>query len=125
MTSIRSGLVVAAVLVLSAVGWAHGGGPHIMGTAKSVSEKSIVVTDGAGKDVTVAVDDKTMVEGNGKAAKLADVKAGERVVVHTRNTDAGLVAVMIKFGAAGGASGHHEGEHEHHEGEHEHEHPAK
>jgi hypothetical protein len=78
--------------------YAHGGGPHVLGTVKAVGAKSITVTDATAKPVVVSVDDKTTVERGGKPATLTEVKVGERVVVHTRKTAAGLVAIIIKVG---------------------------
>ena len=89
-------MALALLIGLSGVAVAHGGGPHVMGTLKAVDAKSVVVTDTENKDVTVAVDDNTVIEVDGKRATATDLKLGARVVVHTRKTDAGLVAQTIK-----------------------------
>lgn len=108
MTIARTLIAVAIFLGTLQAALAHGGGPHLMGTIKSTDAKSIVVTGGDGKDVTISVDEKTTIERNAKAVALKDLKPGERVVVHTKKTDGGLVATMIK---AGDAHGDHHDDH--------------
>lgn len=114
----RSLLAVAVLIAIASTARAHGEGSHLMGTVKSVREKSITVTAPDGDDVVVAIDDKTKIESAGKPATLKDVTVGARVVVHTKKTDAGLVAAAIKLGKA--AATQHDDQQEH-----PHEHQAK
>ena len=119
MRMIQSLLALLMFFGLTPVAFAHGGGPHVMGTVKRVDSKSITVTDLHGKETTIAVDDKTAISQSGKPATIQDLKSGERVVVHTHKTDAGLVAVMVKFGKVDSAhEGHHYGEHAERHDEH-------
>lgn len=71
-----------------------------MGTVVSADAKSIVVKTTKGADTTIQVDDKTKVERSGAEAKVTDLAAGERVVVHARKGESGLTATMIKAGAS-------------------------
>jgi hypothetical protein len=90
--------VIALVLAISAGAVAHEGNEHVRGVVTAVSAQSVTVelTDKSTK--TLAISAKTALEASGKAAKLADLKVGDRVVIdvpeHTSN------AVLIKVGAA-------------------------
>lgn len=53
--------------------------------------------------MAIALDEKTKIDAGGQPAELMELKPGQRVVVHTRKSDAGLVAVAIKMGKPGGA----------------------
>ena len=99
MRTTRALVGVAAALLIASLAHAHGGGPHVMGTIKSVDAKSLTVTGTDGKEATIAVDDGTRVESGAKPAALKDARPGDRVVVHTKKTDGGLVAVLVKIGA--------------------------
>lgn len=105
-----------ATLASSLVAFAHGGGKHYMGTVKAVEAGAITVTTKEEKDVTVSVDAATKFEKAGQAALPADLRVGERVVVHTAKSDkpGAPKAILVKFGAAPKAPG---GKHEGHVGQ--------
>src|ERR1700682_5706659 len=92
---LERGILVLAMITAPVV-FAHGGQEHVMGTVVSADAKSIVVKTTKGAETTIRVDDKTQVERSGKPAKLADISAGQRVVVHARKGQDGLTAVVIK-----------------------------
>ena len=96
---------VIAFLVLCTGAMAHGDKKHVVGTLEKVSSDSVVVKTADGKSVEVKLAASTMyVSRDGKAAKLTDLAAGERVVIHaTPNGDA-LTADEVKFSPAGSAS---------------------
>lgn len=91
--------LAAFFLSVSGAALAHGGMEHIMGTVKAVSAASMTVTTKS-KDVEVQLDATTRFEG---AASAAELKPGQRVVVHARKAGEGLHAEMVKSQAAHGA----------------------
>jgi hypothetical protein len=90
--------VIALVLAISAGAVAHEGNDHVRGVVTAVSAQSITVELADKTTKTLSISAKTALEASGKAAKLADLKVGDRVVIdvpeHTTN------AVLIKVGAA-------------------------
>ena len=97
----RNGWLLAISFAFAPLVLAHGGEEHVMGTVVSADAKSIVVKTTKGAEATVQIDDKTKVERNGAEAKVTDLAAGARVVVHAHKGESGLTATMIKIGAAG------------------------
>lgn len=109
MTNLTRSAMISglAALVISAGPFAHGAhGAHIMGTLKSIDEKSIVVSTEKDGDQTIVLDVSTHYEKSGAAAIAKDLTVGERVVVHARKTDQGQVAEMVKFGTVKKAPRH-------------------
>ena len=92
LTPLATALALAATLSSSTLVLAHGGNDHVRGTVTAVTPQSITVqtTEKATKTLTVSA--KTEVKG---AAKLADVKVGDRVVVDVPEgtTNASLIQV--------------------------------
>ena len=90
--------VIALVLAISAGAVAHEGNDHVRGVVTAVSAQSVTVELADKSTKTLSISAKTALEASGKAAKLADLKVGDRVVIdvpeHTTN------AVLIKVGAA-------------------------
>jgi hypothetical protein len=90
--------VIALVLAISAGAVAHEGNEHVRGVVTAVSAQSVTVELADKTTKTLSLSAKTALEAAGKAAKLADLKIGDRVVIdvpeHTTN------AVLIKVGAA-------------------------
>lgn len=95
---LRNGLLLTLGLAFAPIALAHGGAEHVMGTVVSADAKSIVVKTTKGTDTTIQIDEKTKVEKSGAQAKVADLAAGERVVVHAHKGDGGLTATLIKAG---------------------------
>jgi hypothetical protein len=88
-------LVIAAT---AGAAYAHGAGKHLMGTAESVSAEHLVVKDHSGTthDVPLGPDTRYR-NGAGSAAKISDVKVGDRVVVHLAAHDHDSPAAEIRF----------------------------
>ena len=77
---------------------AHGNMKHVIGTLESITNNSVVVKTMDGKTVEVKLASTTMfVDKNGKAAKLADLAPGERVVIHAIPKGSELVAHEVRF----------------------------
>ena len=81
---------------------AHEGHDHkIMGTLAAVHETSVDVKATDGKQSTITLNEKTKILRGTTAVKLADLKAGDRVVVTaTGGGKDPFVAKEIKVGAA-------------------------
>ena len=95
----RNILIALALAALPA--FAHGGGAHVKGTVTAVSADQIKVQGADGKETAVKVTEKTQFVRGDAPAGVADVKVGERVVIHARRQGSGLEAVEVHLGAGG------------------------
>jgi len=96
---------VIAFLVLCTAAMAHGDKKHVVGTLEKVNADSVVVKTADGKSVEVKLAASTMyVSRDGKASKVTDLAAGERVVIHATPNGDTLTADEIKFSPAGAAT---------------------
>ena len=96
--------ILALVLAISSLNLpipalAHGGLEHITGTIMNVGNNILAVKTTKGKTVQVLVDAKTDYVRGKQAAKIADLKEGDRVVVHAMETNGSLVAHEVNIGA--------------------------
>jgi hypothetical protein len=89
-----SAAVFALSLALAGLAYAHGDAPHIQGTVVSATETTIVVKTKTGTQ-TLMIDASTKVMRGKKVAALKDVKAGDRVVVHSMKHGDQLMAQEI------------------------------
>ena len=99
-------LSVFVVLVFHTLAFAHGGGPHVMGTVAALDAQHVVVKAKDGKTTSVLLNEKTTYRKGSAAATSADLKVGDRVVVHTTGKGDSLTAGEIHFSSAGEAQGH-------------------
>ena len=83
---------------------AHGGMEHITGTITSVGDNVVTVKTTKGATVQVHVDAKTEYARGKQAAKMADLKEGERIVVHAMEMNGSLVAHEVSIGGSTSAS---------------------
>jgi hypothetical protein len=91
-------ILIACLSLISAAAFAHGDEEHILGTVASVAKDSISVKTAANALVTVAVVPGTTFAKNKTAAKFADLKVGDRVVIHAKEPAEGkLVADTVQF----------------------------
>lgn len=95
----RTIAVLALLLTLSLIAFAHGKEKHVMGTVTNISDTSITVETTAKKSVTVEVNDKTKFEKSSASATLKDLKVGDKVVIHADVSDNRLIANEVHFGA--------------------------
>ena len=95
--------VLALVFAASSVVWAHGGEKHVLGTVKSTSADSIAVTTAKGT-VTVLVNAQTKFIHDGKPASAAELKVGDRVVIHAKEEHEKLTATEVKSGGNAAAT---------------------
>ena len=89
--------IVAGLLATAA--FAHGGAEHVMGVAKAVSADSITVENAKKQSITIFLTPKTEIKKSGAAAKITDLKVGDRVAVHAEKNKADkLEAEAVTFG---------------------------
>jgi len=93
-------LCATFALALPASAWAHEGHAHtVMGTVTMAATDHLMIKTTDGKDATITVNAKTKVVRGKTAMKLADVKAGTRVVVTLESEKEPLVATEVQVGA--------------------------
>jgi hypothetical protein len=87
-TVIALATAITIVFGLAAIGAAHDGGSHMTGVVSALDAKASTLTLQDGKQSTViGLTKTTKYVKEKKAASLADVKVGLRVVVHVRQDD--------------------------------------
>lgn len=93
-------LVVTVVAVMSATpALAHEkGGDRAMGVVESVSATQIVIKTSDGHPVAFAVTKETRISRANEPVLIADVKPGQRAVVHGKRVGEQLQAVEVKLG---------------------------
>lgn len=89
---------LALVLMAGSLLWAHGGEKHVMGTVQSTTADSIAVKTANGATVTVTVNAQTKFIRDGSLSSAADLKTGDRVVIHAKEEQGKLVATEVKSG---------------------------
>ena len=94
----RLAVLVASFLVSGTVAFAHEGNEHVRGTVTAVSAQSITVQTSPKATKTLTVSDKTTFKRGGKAAHLADLKVGDRVVIDVPEKT--TQALLVQIGAA-------------------------
>jgi hypothetical protein len=83
----RTFIVSAALLALPLVAVAHPGHAHkTMGVVSVIHENHLEVKDAQGKASTFTLDAKTRIRRGKAILKVADIKAGDRVIVVTNET---------------------------------------
>ena len=99
--SIHTFIAMAALMIGSALAFAHNGVEHVMGTVTALTDTSITVDTTQHKSVTVMVDTATTFTNKNAKASLKDLKAGDRVSINAKEA-AGekLQAVSVKWGAS-------------------------
>jgi hypothetical protein len=93
-------LLALAFALLPAVGYAHGGEEHVVGTVTRVSDASVTVKTTAGKIVEVGFDAKTTYARAKQPILKSDVKIGDRIVIHAAEVNEKLVAHTVELGGA-------------------------
>lgn len=94
-------MIAALALMLgSAVAFAHGGMEHVMGTVTALTDSSITVDTMKHTSVTVLIDATTKFTKNDAQASRKDIKVGDRVVIDAKeNSDKKLIGVTVKLGS--------------------------
>ena len=96
------GILVISLIVSGALVLAHEGNEHVRGVVTQLSPQSITVQTTGKKTTTLKVTAKTTFQLAGKAATLADLKVGDRVVIDVpeKSSDALLVQIGATPAAA-------------------------
>lgn len=93
-------LAILALALLPTIVLAHGGEEHVIGTVTTISDTSVTVKTTAGKTMTVGFDAKTTYARADQPMPKADIKIGDRVVIHAVEVNEKLVAHTVQIGAA-------------------------
>lgn len=93
--------LVACIIAGPTFAGAHEGNDHVRGVVTAITAQAVTVQTADKATKTLTLNGKTTFEMSGKAARLADLKVGDRVVIDvpTKTTEARL----IKFGAPAAA----------------------
>lgn len=93
-------LVASLALSLSARAYAHGpDGQHLMGVVHHITKNTLALETEDKRHIEVTLTASTKLERDGKPAKVEQLVAGQRVVVHARKTSRGaLEATLVKLG---------------------------
>jgi hypothetical protein len=92
--------LLAALCLAPAGLLAHGSGKHVRGYVEKLSSESITVKTTAGKIVEAAVGTKTTYTRGDHAIQKADIRAGDRIVIHATEVNGKLVAHTVQIGTA-------------------------
>lgn len=95
---IAKGVLLAGWLVAGGAS-AHEGGAHHRGTVKQIDEGRIVLTTPEGNERTVAMGPGTRILRAPVAVPLAEVRVGERAVVHTAMREGKSEATEVRLAA--------------------------
>jgi hypothetical protein len=91
-----SRLTAVLLLVFSIPVFAHGKMDHIIGTVTKIAGNVVTVQkDGNSTDVVLAR--TTTYETNGKAGTQADLRVGDRVVIHAKKADGKETAHEVRL----------------------------
>ena len=98
----RNATLIASLIVFSTVAFAHGGNDHIRGVVTNISAQSVTVQIDNKTTKTLTLTAKTTIQQGGKAAHLADLKVGDRVVIDVpeKTTQALLIQIVAAPKAA-------------------------
>ena len=93
-------LAIVSLALLPTMATAHGSEEHVIGTVAQISDTSITVKTTAGKTVEVGFDEKTTFARAKQTIRKADIKVGDRIVIHAKKVNEKLVAHTVSIGAA-------------------------
>jgi len=98
--TISRGLRAAGLGLMLGTAFAHDGMEHVMGTVSAVSAQSVTVQTTDKKAVKVNLNAKTKYSRSDKAAAMADMKIGDRVMIEAKEANEVLTADTVSLGAA-------------------------
>ena len=93
-------LAIVSLALLPTIATAHGGEEHVTGTVTTISDTAVTVKTTAGKTVEVGFDAKTTFARAKQPIQKADIKAGDRIVIHAAEVNKKLVAHTVEIGLA-------------------------
>ncbi len=80
MRTVRYLLIIASVLILPTLAWAHGDAGHIMGTVTAIETDHVVIQTTKGHSLSLAFQPQTTFQQNGIHHKDARPQVGDRLV---------------------------------------------
>jgi hypothetical protein len=93
-------IAIVSLVLLPTIATAHGGEEHVTGTVMKVSDTAVTVKTTAGKTVEVGFDAKTTYQRAKQPIQKADIKVGDRIVIHAMEMNKKLVAHTVEIGVA-------------------------
>ena len=103
---IHSVLAILALLLGSAIAFAHNGVEHVMGAITAITDTSITVETVKHASVSVLIDPATTFTNNEASAARNDLKVGQRVAINAKpNAAKKLVAAGVKWAAPAAGNG--------------------
>jgi hypothetical protein len=96
----RLSILVISFIVSGALVLAHEGNEHVRGVVTQLSPQTITLQTTGKKTTTLKVTAKTTFQLAGKAATLADLKVGDRVVIDVPEKSSDALLVQIGTGLA-------------------------
>lgn len=93
-------VAVAAATLTFTPARAHDGMEDVTGVIQTVTSDSVSVKTTKGKTVAVKLDAKTEYTRGKAQAKAADLKVGDRVVVHAKELNKALTAHLVQLSTA-------------------------
>jgi len=72
---------IPALLLFASMAWPHGNMDHILGTVTKI-DGNLLTVEKDGTTTQVQLKDSTTYETGGHAGKAADIRIGDRVVIH-------------------------------------------
>ncbi len=103
MKTTRNAVAVIALLAGFAA-FAHGGEKHLKGVITKVEGTSLTLAVAKGPAVVVMTDEKTEFTRADAKARLEDVTAGDKAVIHAKEHDEKLIAHVVKLAPAAKAA---------------------
>jgi hypothetical protein len=98
---IRQFVLPLCIMLCASLAFAHGNEKHVIGTVTQVSQDSVTVLTTAKAAVQVSITPDTKFTKGTATAALADLKVGDRVVIHAMPTaDGKLMAHTVQIGVA-------------------------
>ena len=101
---IWTAILLCAFVMVATLAWPHGDEIHVMGTVEKVDGTTITVAERNGNHTSVSVTGDTKFLKGTAAAKLEDLKPGDRVVIHAKKVKDQLQATEVKIGIAAKAA---------------------
>ena len=99
--SIHSVITVVALVLGSAIAFAHNGVEHVLGTVKTVTGTAITVETVKHETSVIALDSTTTFTNKGVKALLKDLKVGDRVAIDTKDDASDKPhALTVKWGTS-------------------------